>query len=96
MSLLLITHDLAVVAGMADYVAVMRKGEIVEQGETEHLFKTMSHPYTRQLFEASSHQPDHGAVTQETPILEVINATREYAGPAQQTVPPPAPVSRCG
>ncbi|WP_428539558.1 ABC transporter ATP-binding protein [Profundibacter sp.] len=91
MSLLLITHDLAVVAGMADYVAVMRKGEIVEQGETEHLFKTMSHPYTRQLFEASSHQPDHGAVTQETPILEVINATREYAAPRSKLFHRPPP-----
>ncbi len=91
MSLLLITHDLAVVAGMADYVAVMRKGEIVEQGQTEHLFKTMSHPYTRQLFEASSHQPDHGAKTQDTPILEVINATREYAAPRTKLFHRPPP-----
>ncbi len=91
MSLLLITHDLAVVAGMADYVAVMRKGEIVEQGQTEHLFKTMSHPYTRQLFEASSHQPDHGAKTQDTPILEVKNATREYAAPRTKLFHRPPP-----
>ncbi len=91
MSLLLITHDLAVVAGMADYVAVMRKGEIVEQGETEHLFKTMSHPYTRQLFEASSHQPDHGAETQGTPILEVKNAIREYAAPRTKLFHRPPP-----
>ncbi len=91
MSLLLITHDLAVVAGMADYVAVMRKGEIVEQGQTEHLFKTMSHPYTRQLFEASSHQPDHGAETQDTPILEVKNAIREYAAPRTKLFHRPPP-----
>ncbi len=91
MSLLLITHDLAVVAGMADYVAVMRKGEIVEQGQTEHLFKTMSHPYTRQLFEASSHQPDHGAETQDTPILEVKNAIREYAAPRSKLFHRPPP-----
>ncbi|WP_457647761.1 ABC transporter ATP-binding protein [Profundibacter sp.] len=91
MSLLLITHDLAVVAGMADYVAVMRKGEIVEQGQTEHLFKTMSHPYTRQLFEASSHQPDHGTETQDTPILEVKNAIREYAAPRTKLFHRPPP-----
>ena len=91
MSLLLITHDLAVVAGMADYVAVMRKGEIVEQGQTEHLFRTMSHPYTRQLFEASSHQPDHGAETQDTPILEVKNAIREYAAPRSKLFHRPPP-----
>ena len=81
MSLLLITHDLAVVASMADHVAVMRKGELVEQGATEHLFKTMSHPYTRQLFEASSHQPDRTGDAQKTPILEVRNAVREYPAP---------------
>lgn len=81
MSLLLITHDLAVVAGMADHVAVMRKGELVEQGPTEQLFKTMTHPYTKQLFEASSHQPDRTGEAQEVPILEVRNAVREYAAP---------------
>lgn len=81
MSLLLITHDLAVVAGMADHVAVMRKGELVEQGPTEQLFKTMTHPYTKQLFEASSHQPVRNGKAQDVPILEVRNAVREYAAP---------------
>ena len=81
MSLLLITHDLAVVAGMADYVAVMRRGEIVEQGQTEQLFKHMRHPYTKQLFKASSHQPQRGSEAQDAPILQVRNVTREYASP---------------
>ena len=81
MSLLLITHDLAVVAGLADHVAVMRNGELVEQGPTEQLFKTMSHPYTKELFEASSHQPNRLGEPQEAPILEVKNAIREYAAP---------------
>jgi len=91
MSLLLITHDLAVVAGMADHVAVMRKGELVEQGPTERLFKTMTHPYTKQLFEASSHQPDRTGGVQETPILEVKNAIREYAAPRTKLFHRPAP-----
>jgi len=91
MSLLLITHDLAVVAGMADHVAVMRKGELVEQGATEQLFKTMTHPYTKQLFEASSHQPDRTGDAQETPILEVKNAIREYAAPRTKLFHRPAP-----
>ncbi|GHE98685.1 ABC transporter ATP-binding protein [Aliiroseovarius zhejiangensis] len=81
MGLLLITHDLAVVAGMADHVAVMRKGEIVEQGDTETLFRTMSHPYTRQLLEASGHVPDGQAIPQDAPLLEVRGAVRDYPLP---------------
>ncbi len=81
MGLLLITHDLAVVAGMADHVAVMRKGAIVEQGETETLFRTMSHPYTRQLLAASGHVPDGQATPQDAPLLEVRGAVRDYALP---------------
>jgi peptide/nickel transport system ATP-binding protein len=81
MGLLLITHDLAVVAGMADHVAVMRKGEIVEQGETETLFRTMSHPYTRQLLEASSHAPDGTAQPSAAPLLQVRGAVRDYPLP---------------
>ena len=42
MSLLLITHDLAVVAGIADQVAVMKTGEVVEAGDTEALFAPVS------------------------------------------------------
>ncbi|MCB1338544.1 MAG: ABC transporter ATP-binding protein [Maritimibacter sp.] len=78
MSLLLITHDLAVVAGTADHVAVMQGGRIVEQGPTEALFRTMAHPYTRKLFAASSHQPERMAQGEDAPLLEVRDAVREY------------------
>ena len=49
LALLLITHDLGVVAEMADRVAVMYAGRIVEQAPTEALFKAPAHPYTRGL-----------------------------------------------
>ncbi len=78
MSLLLITHDLAVVADMADHVAVMQEGEIVEQGPTEVLFRTMAHPYTRKLFAASSHQPARVAQAEDVPLLSVEGAVRDY------------------
>jgi peptide/nickel transport system ATP-binding protein len=78
MSLLLITHDLAVVAGMADHVAVMQAGRIVEQGPTEQLFRTMAHPYTAKLFAASSHQPPRGEQATGAPLLSVENAVRDY------------------
>jgi len=52
MALLLITHDLGIVRHMADRVAVMRHGEIVESGVTKEVFAAPRHPYTRQLIDA--------------------------------------------
>jgi oligopeptide/dipeptide ABC transporter ATP-binding protein len=50
MAVLLITHDLGIVAGRADRVAVMYAGQIVEEAETRELFARPSHPYTQGLF----------------------------------------------
>ena len=50
--LILITHDLGVVAGMADRIAVMYGGRIVEAGLTEDIFYDTAHPYTRGLIGA--------------------------------------------
>jgi oligopeptide/dipeptide ABC transporter ATP-binding protein len=49
MAVLLITHDLGIVAGRADRVAVMYAGQIVEQASTAQLFARPSHPYTQGL-----------------------------------------------
>ncbi|MBY6066114.1 dipeptide ABC transporter ATP-binding protein [Leisingera aquaemixtae] len=83
MGLLIITHDLAVVADLADRIVVMRHGEVVETGHTGWLLRNMRHPYTRMLFAASSHQvalPDPPAPT---PLLEVRNAVRDYRTPRE-------------
>ena len=48
-ALLWITHDLSVIAGLADDVSVMYAGKIVEQGETDALLRAPMHPYTRGL-----------------------------------------------
>jgi peptide/nickel transport system ATP-binding protein len=50
MAVLLITHDLGIVAGRADRVAVMYAGQIVEETTTARLFANPSHPYTQGLF----------------------------------------------
>lgn len=52
MALLLITHDLGVVAEMADRVAVMYAGRIVETAPVRSLFSSPAHPYTAALFES--------------------------------------------
>lgn len=49
MSLLMITHDLAVVAEMADRVLVMYRGELVESGPVQQVFEAPQHPYTKGL-----------------------------------------------
>ena len=45
-SIMLITHDLGVIASMADYVVVMYAGRVVEKGTTEYIFHNPCHPYT--------------------------------------------------
>ncbi len=81
MGMLMITHDLAVVADMADRIAVMRKGEIVEAGPTGEVMREMRHPYTRMLFEASRHRVDLPARKEDGPLLQVRNVVREYRVP---------------
>ncbi len=57
MTYIFITHDLRVIRALADRIAVMRKGRIVEQGPAETLFSAPKHPYTRKLFAAAFHEP---------------------------------------
>lgn len=52
LAMLFISHDLAVVAEVADRVAVMRHGWVLEQGSREQIFHTPRHPYTRSLLGA--------------------------------------------
>ena len=51
-SIMLITHDLGVVAEMADYVVIMYAGRVVEKGEVKEIFKNPKHPYTKGLLKS--------------------------------------------
>ncbi len=51
-SMLLITHDLGIVAETCDDVAIMYAGQIVEYGNLEHIFDNPKHPYTKGLFDS--------------------------------------------
>ncbi|HLU43829.1 MAG TPA: methionine ABC transporter ATP-binding protein, partial [Natronosporangium sp.] len=57
-SMLLITHDLSVVAQYCQDIVVMRAGEVVETGTVKDVFANPTHPYTRQLLKASADSPD--------------------------------------
>lgn len=60
MAMLLITHDLGVVANVADRVAVMYAGQIVETAPTPTLFRTPRHPYTAALFASRPSRAQRG------------------------------------
>jgi peptide/nickel transport system ATP-binding protein len=74
MGLLLISHDLGVVADMADTLVIMRQGEVVETGQ----FDTLRHPYSRALVAASDHTPDRQAEQGKVPLLQVRDVVRDY------------------
>jgi oligopeptide/dipeptide ABC transporter ATP-binding protein len=74
MAVLLITHDLGIVAGRADRVAVMYAGQIVEEAPTAELFARPSHPYTQGLFAS----------------VPRITGPRRRLTPIGGTVPPPS------
>ena len=81
MGLLLISHDLAVVAGMADDIVIMKDGQVVESGAAANVFKELKHPYTRALYEASRHVPEREKANAKRPLLSVKDVVRDYRLP---------------
>ncbi|MGW5099283.1 ABC transporter ATP-binding protein [Streptomyces sp. NPDC004100] len=79
-ALLLVSHDLGVIAGMADRVAVMREGRVVEQGTAEQVYGTPREPYTRELLAAVPRldTPRVPAPATGEPVLTVRGLTRTY------------------
>jgi peptide/nickel transport system ATP-binding protein len=61
-AILLITHDMGVVADLADNIAVMREGVIVERGTVEQVFTAPEHPYTIALLDAVPHLGVRGEI----------------------------------
>ncbi|MSU92330.1 dipeptide ABC transporter ATP-binding protein [Rhodobacteraceae bacterium 2CG4] len=80
MGAIFITHDLGVVANVADSVAIMRRGAVVEAGPTAQVFAEMRHPYTRALFAAATHQPARRPHAAPEPLLQVQDVVRSYPG----------------
>lgn len=79
MAMMLITHDLAVVSEVADNIVIMREGRILDQGPTRTVFNELEHPYTRALYDASSHTPERSAnVDKVVPLVEITDLVCEY------------------
>ena len=81
-AVLFITHDFGVVAEIADRVAVMQWGKVVEAGDTEQVLSRPQHSYTRMLIGAvPSLAPRHReAVPAPKPVLRTVDLTKVYGG----------------
>ncbi|REF01676.1 dipeptide ABC transporter ATP-binding protein [Cupriavidus plantarum] len=92
MGVVFITHDMGVVAEVADRVLVMYRGEKVEEGASDDVFHTPAHPYTRALLSAV---PKLGAMTgtelpAKFPLVQVNDAAAPVVEIPQDTVAPDA------
>jgi peptide/nickel transport system ATP-binding protein len=82
MGLLLITHDLGIIAGVADRIAVMNAGQIVETGTVDEVFQAAAHPYTRRLLSSMpgrlGFQTAHGGEREEDRLFVVHDLAKHY------------------
>lgn len=84
--IILITHDMGVVADMADRIMVMKDGEVVEEGDAEGIFHRAQQPYTQQLLASVPHlgatlnQSDESSIPPTNLALSVEHAVIEYPG----------------
>ena len=94
-SLLMVSHDLAVVARLADWVAVMRGGAVVEQGSAEQILQDPQDPYTQRLLSAARavhfQRPVgpalalvENAVSEQPVLLEARGLGKSFKGPDGQ------------
>jgi oligopeptide transport system ATP-binding protein len=77
MSIILITHDLGIVADMSDKVVIMYAGQILEAGLTDEIFASPEHPYTRGLL-ASAPRPD---MSRKRPLHSIGGAPPDLYAP---------------
>jgi peptide/nickel transport system ATP-binding protein len=81
LGIVLITHDFGIVADIADRIAVMQDGRVVEQGSTGQIFDAPAEPYTRRLLDALVPVPRRVRTLKGTPVGQAASAG-EVSAPA--------------
>lgn len=93
-AILLITHDMGVVADLSDRIMVMKSGEVIEKASSSALFTDPQHPYTRALLGAVPHlgtgqlsisEPEAAVVEKPAPALSLRDATIEFKSGRKST-----------
>ncbi|WP_256987893.1 ABC transporter ATP-binding protein [Bordetella genomosp. 9] len=79
-AVLMISHDLPMVARYTERVVVMSQGEVVESGRTADLLAQPQHPYTRKLLQAMPRRMPARLPSREAPVVEVRQLVVDYAG----------------
>ncbi|RWR07475.1 ABC transporter ATP-binding protein [Paenirhodobacter populi] len=78
MAVMFVTHDFGVVSEIADDVAVIELGELVEQGPASKVLVNPDHPYTRRLLDAIPKVEFHESPAKEVPLLRVRDLVKEF------------------
>lgn len=86
MTVVLITHDLALARERCDDLVVVRAGEIVERGPAREVFENPQHPYTRQLHEAAAGRLREGAAVGDGALLRVEGLRKTFHGASAPAV----------
>jgi peptide/nickel transport system ATP-binding protein len=99
MAMILVTHDLGVVANMAEEVVVMNKGRVMESGSAEAMLRAPAHPYTQQLFDAAPSIPAVAApaepMSEQDLILQLKNVNKTYTMRAGSSWKEPVLIHAC-
>ncbi|MFC4666977.1 dipeptide ABC transporter ATP-binding protein [Seohaeicola nanhaiensis] len=99
MAMILVTHDLGVVANMAEQVVVMHKGRVMESGAARAVLGDPAHPYTRQLFDAALAIPAQAApcdtARREDMILELKGVSKTYTMRSKSAWKPEVLIRAC-
>lgn len=99
MAMVLVTHDLGVVANMAEHVVVLNKGRVMESGSADLVLNAPAHPYTQQLFDAAPTIPEVAEIApapvEDDLILQLKAVSKTYTMRSQSAWKPDVLIHAC-